>query len=240
MIDSRTDPPADPVSFVRQPIGTSGICAVAACLCLSAGCATANEPQAALDAELDRLTTLLIGDYFSAADAGARQGRPIYMRVRAIRPPAGHEHALYAEMRHDGPAGELYRQRVYLFDERPERPVNSMTALGVTNASTAAGLIGDAAGLARGDVKTTEVLNDGCDMVWSSDGDAFVGRIDPDRCVIVGKRGNRVHIEGVTRIAQDSIGQLERGFSLDGELLFGNPGDSLYVWPRVETADTID
>lgn len=36
--------------------------------------------------DLRALTSLLIGDYFSAADGGVREGRPIYLRIRAIDP----------------------------------------------------------------------------------------------------------------------------------------------------------
>ena len=66
------------------------------------------------DIELQEITRLLSGDYFSDADGGARQGRPIYMRVRNITPPIGRRHAMYTEMRHDGPDGDHYRQLIFL------------------------------------------------------------------------------------------------------------------------------
>ena len=44
---------------------------------------------------------------------------------------------------------------------------------------------------------------------------------------------HEVGIESRTQITQDAIGQLERGYSLDGDLLFGNADGALYIWPRV-------
>ena len=55
------------------------------------------------ESPLQGLTRLLVGDYFSAADGGVKEGRPIYMRIRSIQSPVPNKVALYAEMRHDGP-----------------------------------------------------------------------------------------------------------------------------------------
>jgi hypothetical protein len=220
-----------------RPASAFGVRALGGLVVLVAACGTTPTDPARLDAELERLTSLLAGDYFSAADAGAREGRPIYMRIRRIEPPDGRRHALYAEMRHDGPDGEIYRQRIYLFDDDPGRETNTMVALGVSDSTAAARLDTDPGALARGDVAKVPVLADGCEMTWHPEGAAFVGRIDPARCEITGRRGNTVRIEGVTRITADSIGQLERGYSPGGALLFGNPDAALYVWPRVEPPD---
>jgi hypothetical protein len=51
--------------------------------------------------------------------------------------------------------------------------------------------------------------------------------------VIVGKRGDQRRIEGRTTISRAAIGQLERGYDMEGRLLFGNPTGDLYIWPRV-------
>ncbi len=176
---------------------------------------------------------MLVGDYFSAADGGVREGRPIYLRIRRIDAPAGQTLALYAEMRHDTANGELYRQRVYLFDETPGRAANTMRALGFADSAAATRLIDDPAALRRDALRTTEILAGGCETSWRVDGAGFTGRVDPATCEITGKRGDRRRIESITRISADSIGQLERGFDLDGKLLFGNANDELYVWPRV-------
>lgn len=208
--------------------------AALATLALAAwACASTPPAPATLDGELDALAALLVGDYFSASDGGAREGRAIYLRIRAIEPPAGRRHALYAEMRHDGPAGEFYRQGIYLFDEQAGRTANRMTVIGVADQPAAARLIDDPGALRRGEVATTPPLADGCEMTWLREAEAFVGRIDPQRCRIIGKRGDPRGIEAVTRIAPDAIGQLERGYAPDGTLLFGDPDGRLYRWPRV-------
>jgi hypothetical protein len=202
---------------------------------LLSGCSLPPPTGNPLDDELDELTALLVGDYYSDADGGAREGRAIYLRVREVPPPAGRRHALYAEMRHDGPDGEFYRQSIYVFDESTGRALNLMTALGVADRQAAARLVDDPSGLRRGDVQTTPQLAPGCEMAWTRTAEGFAGRIDPERCQITGKRGDVRRIEAVTRISADAIGQLERGFAPDGTLLFGNADGALYRWPRVKS-----
>lgn len=188
----------------------------------------------ALDIDLQNITRLLDGDYFSDALGGAREGRPIYMRVRNITPPVGRRHAMYAEMRHDGPNGPFYRQLIYLFDEAPDRAENRMQAYRVAAPDIAAKLINEREGYANGEVKTISPLSDDCYTVWEANDDGFTSWIDPERCVITGKRGDQRRIESRTQITPESIGQLERGYTLDRELLFGNADGDLYIWPRVK------
>lgn len=187
-----------------------------------------------LDVELQALTRMLQGDYFSDAAGGAREGRPIYQRIRNITPPNGHRHAMYSEMRHDGPDGEYYRQLIYLFDEAPDRTENRMQALRVADKDIAATLIADPDALATGAVETTSAISDTCYTVWQTLDDGYSGWIDPERCIITGKRGDQRRIEARTQISSHSIRQLERGFSIDGDLLFGTATDDPYIWPRVD------
>ena len=118
-------------------------------LALFTGCASTTSARDDRDVELQRLAAMLVGDYFSAADGGVREGRPIHLRIRRIDAPAGQTLALYAEMRHDTANGELYRQRVYLFDETPGRAANTMRALGFADSAAATRLIDDPAALRR-------------------------------------------------------------------------------------------
>lgn len=192
--------------------------------------ATALSP---LDLELIEIASLLEGDFVSTTEDGAREDRSIYMRVRSITPPEGHAHAMYSEMRHDGPEGDFYRQVIYLFDEAPDRTVNRMTALRVTDADAAAQLLTEPNAFATGAVEATNALSENCYAVWVPNAEGFASWIDPERCVITGRRGDQRRIEARTHITANSIGQLERGFTLDGDLLFGNPDGDLYVWPRV-------
>lgn len=186
-----------------------------------------------LDRELQALTRQLQGDYFSAANDGAREGRPIYQRIRNITPPDGHRHAMYSEMRHDGPEGEIYRQLIYLFDETPDRTTNTMQALRVADPEAAEKLVSDPSALAEGNVETRSPIAEGCFTVWSKTRDGFSGWIDPERCVITGRSGDQRRIEAMTSISDDAIGQLERGFTLEGEIVFGSASDDLFIWPRV-------
>lgn len=185
-----------------------------------------------LDAELAELVKLYTGTYLSAPGEGARDARPILMRVVPVTPPAGRRHALYSEMRHDGPQGDLYRQRLLVFDETPGRSANVMTALSFTDGAAAAGLIGDPGLVAAGTVATGPALAPGCDMRFRREGDGFLGRIEPSTCVITGKSGELRRIEGETLLRAQAIEQLERGYDADMKLLFGNPDGVRYVWPR--------
>jgi hypothetical protein len=199
-------------------------------LLLIAGFARAATP---LDAELDALVALYVGTYRSQPDEGARDARPIVLRVIEVAPPPGHRRALYSEMRNDGPDGELYRQSLLVFDEAPDRRSNRMTALGFADRALAARLPEDPTLVASGRLATTPALAPGCAMQFSRLGDAFLGRIDRDTCVITGKRGDTRHIESETLLRADAIEQLERGYDPAGKLLFGNPDGRRYVWPRL-------
>ncbi|MEM7640101.1 MAG: CpcT/CpeT family chromophore lyase [Pseudomonadota bacterium] len=190
-----------------------------------------------LDVELQEIVRLMSGDYFSNAEGGAREGRPIYMRVRNITPPLGKRHAMYAEMRHDGPNGDFYRQLIYLFDEANARSENRMQAYRVADKAAAARLIEDPSAFADGKVETTSPLSEDCYTVWSPTEAGYTSWIDPERCVITGRRGDQRRIESRTDITRAAIKQLERGYSLERELLFGNPTGEQYIWPRVSPGD---
>ena len=195
-------------------------------------CACAPVSVAAEQSALQDLTQLLIGDYFSAADGGVKEGRPIYMRIRSIQSPMPEKVALYAEMRHDSADGELYRQRAYLFDITATDPI-VMQALIFDDPAAAASLVNDPAVWVRSNLTTKIALVEGCDTRWIRDADGFLGTVDPTTCVITGKRGDQRRIESQTKITRKFVGQLERGYDVSGKLLFGNADGELYIWPRV-------
>jgi len=191
-------------------------------------------PQSVLDAQLADLVELYEGTYRSNPEDGVREASPILLRVLRVAPPPGRRYALYAEMRHDGEQGDIYRQRLLVFDESPDRAGNSMSALSFSDPQAAAALIADPGLVAEGKVTTRPALGPGCDMRFApAGGEGFLGRIEPGECVVTGKRGDRRRIEGETLLRPDAIEQLERGYDADMKLLFGNPDGTRYVWPRV-------
>ncbi len=206
-------------------------------VCTTADAADTVSVSSPADQDLKELIGLYIGTYLSAADEGARDSRPILLRVVAIDPPAGYSQALYSEMRHDGASGDIYRQSLLVFDESPGRTGNTMTSLAFTDRQAAAELIRDPGLLAAGHLSTTAALPPGCTTHFIREGDSFYGRIDPDTCVITGKRGDIRHIESQTLLRRDAIEQLERGYDDKGQLLFGNKDGVRYVWPRIDNAD---
>lgn len=204
-------------------------------LVLGMAAAAADTPQVAgtADQELNELIALYVGSYLSKPNEGARDGRPIFLHVVAVDPPPGHSHALYAEMRHDSADGELYRQNLLLFDEDPARSVNSAASLAFSDREAAAALVLQPDLVATGRLHTVPALGPGCDMQFKREGSGYLGRIDPATCVITGKRGDIRRIEAQTLLRRDAIEQLERGYSADGKLMFGNPDGVRYVWPRI-------
>ena len=182
---------------------------------------------------LRELTRLMVGDYFSALDTGVKEGRPVYMRMRAIESPVPGTAAVYSEMRHDGPQGEFYRQRVYLFDTAAGAPLVSR-ALSFDDRDAAAGLASDPTLWVKNGLKTHDALPAGCEVRWTRQAEGFLGTVDPAACLITGKRGDQRRIESKTLITAKSIGQLERGYDLEGKLLFGGADGKLNTWPRVD------
>ena len=174
----------------------------------------------------------MIGDYQSAPSDGAREGRPIHLRIRRVESNTPNTVTLYSEMRHDGPEGELYRQRLYLFDVASRSPL-TMQALSFTDAQAATALVADPTLLRKGALATRASMEQGCETRWRRTAEGFLGVIDPATCVITGKRGDQRRIEGRTLFNERGVGQLERGYDLGGTLLFGNPTGELYFWPRV-------
>ncbi|MFZ1625144.1 MAG: CpcT/CpeT family chromophore lyase [Gammaproteobacteria bacterium] len=206
-------------------------------ICTTSRAADTPSVASPADQELKELIGLYIGTYLSAPDEGARDARPILLRVVAIDPPAGYSRALYSEMRHDGVGGDIYRQSLLVFDESPERRGNTMTSLAFTDRQAAAELIRDPGLLAAGHLSTAAALAPGCTTHFIREGAGFFGRIDPATCVITGKRGDIRHIESQTLLRRNAIEQLERGYNDKGQLLFGNKDGVRYVWPRIDTAD---
>ena len=183
--------------------------------------------------ELQQLTSLMVGDYQSLPSDGARPGRPIYLRIRQLETAQPNTIALYSEMRHDGPDGELYRQRMYQFEANAQSPF-VMQALSFVDPKAATRLIDDPTLLRTQALATQPSMEPGCETRWTRTTQGFLGVIDPATCIITGKRGDQRRIEGQTLFNKEGVGQLERGYDLAGKLLFGNPTGELYVWPRVK------
>jgi hypothetical protein len=215
----------------------AGLLIVTCFLCSHAHAADKAPAAGTADQELTELVALYIGTYLSQPDEGARDARPILMRVVAVDPPAGHGWALYSEMRHDGIDGDIYRQNLLVFNETPGRTGNTMTSLSFSDRQAAAALIDDPGLLAAGKLATVPALGPGCTMSFKREGNGFFGRIDPKTCVITGKRGDTRHIEAQTLLRRDAIEQLERGYDADGQLLFGNKDGVRYVWPRIDMTE---
>ena len=194
---------------------------------------TATPLHGAAPTDLEARTASMVGDYLSQPTDGARAGRPIHLRIRRVESSEPNTIALYSEMRHDGPDGEMYRQRLYQFDAKASSPF-VMRALSFVDPKAATRLVDDPTLLRMHALATQESMDPGCETRWTRTAQGFLGVIDPATCIITGKRGDQRRIEGRTLFTEDGVGQLERGYDLAGTLLFGNPTGELYFWPRVK------
>lgn len=203
---------------------------VACCFGLMA-CATTASPTLSLHDQQARLVGMLPGVYQSHVAEGARAGRAIHQAILEVAPPEGYQHALYSEMRHGGPNGEMYRQTLFLF-ATPAGGGLVMTSQGFADPNAALALHTNPDAVRIGAVALKPAIGEGCDMMWRADKDGFVGRIDPQTCEITGRRGDRRRLESVMRIGPMAIEHAEYGYDLEGKLLFGGPPGRRFVWPR--------
>lgn len=210
---------------------------IAACICCLACSCASLAPAQGTRAQIAGLAGLLAGDYLSAPGDGVQADTPILLRIRPVEPPPGWRTALYAEMRHGGPDGPVYRQRLYVFEEsaRGADPGAEivMHALAFADGVAAARLIADPEVVVREGLVLHDALGAGCEMRWRREGAGFIGRVSRDTCLIVGRRGDQRRIEAETHIMPDAISQVERGYDLAGVRLFGSPDGAPGVWPRL-------
>jgi hypothetical protein len=135
-------------------------------------------------------------------------------------------------MRHDGPAGPIYRQSVFLFEAGDDGVRLRMLARGLKDAATAHSLFADPSLVRSGVLELSDALGPGCAMEWRLDRDGYLGHIAPEACVITGRRGDQRRIESFTRIGPHAIEHAEYGYDMEGKLLFGGPPGQRYIWAR--------
>lgn len=134
---------------------------------------------------------------------------------------------VFSELR-TGPERTLYRQRLFALTDQPDGRVRS--AAFALNDEAAARL---AAGAPPESLTDADLLpaftpagGADCDMIWTQEPDGdWYGHISPEACRILSPRRGEMGLEAESRLERDVILQTERGFSADGEQLFGTaPG----------------
>lgn len=79
-------------------------------------------------------------------------------------------------------------------------------------------------------------MDDGCAQIWTKAEEGWDGLVDPETCVIdSSRRGTQIRIGAESKVTAASLSLAERGFSLDGEQLWGTAQGAYYVLDRVGT-----
>lgn len=153
---------------------------------------------------------------------------------RAAIPPLGEGEWLYFQREQDG---AVYRQRVIQLLPQGDGSVAQVTWTLGDPAQFADALRNPAilASLDAGDL--TEGRAPDCPFTWTrdADGNGWRGLVDPAACVISSqRRSERIRIGAESRLTVHALAEAERGFALDGALLWGTPeGD----FARLERVD---
>jgi hypothetical protein len=132
---------------------------------------------------------------------------------------------VFSELR-TGPDRTLYRQRLFALTNEPDGRVRSTAHAFSDDAAArlAAGAMPES--LSDQDLLPAFTALDGasCDMIWTRLPDGiWTGTISPEACRIVSPRRGEIGLEAESRLGPDSLFQTERGFSAEGEQLFGTP-----------------
>jgi hypothetical protein len=218
--------------------GRYGALFFASCLALLgllSACA-GQQKTASFETLKTQLIAAYVGEFRSGpAAAIASDPRAIIMQSREVL-TAESEPALFVELRYDDAEKTLYRQRMYVFSAGEVAGEITMRALAFADPEQAALLMQQPRYLLSAALQVTEPLGPGCAMRWQKSAEAWTGNISPERCLITGKRGNQLRIEAITILRADAIGQLERGFDMQGKRTFGSDGAQLNWWRRTRTA----
>lgn len=116
--------------------------------------------------------------------------------------------------------GEVYRERIVQLLDRPDGSVVQETwRLPKGDVPLTAARLRV---LARSDL-SGESLGD-CPHVWRKEASDWRSEVDPQTCVIHSdRRGTDIRIGSESRLSATQLIEAERGFALDGTLLWGTP-----------------
>lgn len=186
--------------------------------------ASACQSTLATDRPDEVLATILI-DTFETS--GSHQDTYILdRRIRLKSDPLGDGVWFYYQL-NTGPERKLYRQRVMNLKAQEDGTV-LQRSYGLKMPQDFENLWdrpNRLSGISAEDI--TPYFDQGCGMVWTPDGEAWSGYVDPQTCVIKSRRRNKsIRIESEARIEATRYLTNERGFEMDMTFLWGTkPGD---------------
>lgn len=186
-------------------------------------CLAACSHMSPAGSEIAELAGLMVGDFETAPDVAESRFVDQRRRLAAL----GDGEWVYMQL-NSGPDGRLYRQRVLQLTRERDGVVRQRTYR-LTADGDRRDLIADPerlAALTRGDLDMSADMD--CANFWRrGSGDSiwlWQGRVDPGKCIIFSERRQaRIAIGAEAYLKHDALWLAERGFDLEGQLLWGSP-----------------
>jgi|GEM_PF-6783844 len=196
-----------------------------------------SESATDLEAELSELTDRWQGEY---APATGTPG-PIqpYVMVRKVDLPAFGNNVIYFEIRNESRTGPAIRQRIFAFDDNPERAQNQVQSYDMLEDGWTpyVGTYDEPAKLTGLTPEQMYTFPKGCEIMWRREADDFIGEVTKDRCHINSRRnGELVHADMVFTVSETSFDQYEVIYDDQGGTVVGDPDAPPIVSTRVEEA----
>ncbi|MGY6533577.1 chromophore lyase CpcT/CpeT [Glycocaulis sp.] len=143
---------------------------------------------------------------------------------------------IYAQLHVGGPQGDVYRQRVYAFEDTGEDGRLRMGVYTLRDPQSLAGADGRAERLAALTADDLTRFDPACDFYWHGDGGGHAGEIEDGACRIISSRtGREMIITARFTIDADTFTHIEAGqFADSGETAFDAPGGMPNIYDRLD------
>ncbi|MCC5980931.1 MAG: chromophore lyase CpcT/CpeT [Oceanicaulis sp.] len=143
---------------------------------------------------------------------------------------------IYAQLHVGGPDGEVYRQRVYAFEDPSDDGRLRMAVYTLADPASLASPDGRAERLASLTANDLVRSDPECDFHWQRDGGSYAGEIEDGACLITSSRtGREMIITARFTIDADIFTHIEAGrFAESGETAFDAPGGVPNIYDRLD------
>lgn len=193
----------------------------------------------AMPADGVKIAQWLEGRFDNAAQIGAEgdPARPhLYVIHESFRSDAAPGTLVYAQLHVGGPQGDVYRQRIYAFEDAGESGSLRMGVYTLTDPASLAEPGGRAERLAALTDDDLIRSDPACDFHWQTDGDGYTGEIKDGACLITSSRsGREMIITARFTIEAGTFAHIEAGrFADSGETAFDAPGGVPNIYDRLD------
>ncbi len=191
-------------------------------------CATTKSMTVPSSATADRLSTLLIGTFDSAAQAAANSEdyKPIQLAICQVNAPTLGPRVLYVEQAMQTMLDKPYRQRLYVIEAGPDASTAVSRVLELKAPASAVGLCGKTERPAFTAADAEEKVGCAVTLMWN--GKDFIGATQGSACPS-SLRGARFATSEVT-LNEAGLTSWDRGYDEKGTQVWGaDKGPYLFV-----------